>query len=59
MKTHSVEVKLFHADERMDTTLFSVSRYSRENSTIKGLVSKKVLKVKMCIIWTLRYEILM
>jgi len=50
---------LFHADERMDTTLFSVSRYSRENSTIKGLVSKKVLKVKMCIIWTLRYEILM
>jgi len=40
-------------------TLFSVSRNSRENSTIKGLVAKLILKVKMCNIWTLRYEILM
>jgi hypothetical protein len=48
MKPHQVEAKLFHADEWMGrhthtdaATLFSVSRYSTESSTIKGLVAKK------------------
>jgi len=47
MKTHSVEVKLFHTDTHADAAmLFSVSRYSRENSTIKGLVAKISFKDK-------------